>query len=1084
MLLEVLRKLWIWIYIRKIVHLWEAHQTLTHSQHGFRRGHGTDSALMVHLNCFEHARHSTVPLFLSSWDIRRAFDSVTKEAMDASWRRLGVPAATAHWIAHLDDQGPTAVRSPWALEAWRRAGYAGLPAGLSESHPGTFVRERGTPQGDVSSPHAWTSFFDIALRALDLTDPAIHFHMPTHHPTPVAVSDIGYADDLVSLSSSLAGLQYKADLMSAFALLFDLTISAPKLRAACLGPAPPNPSLTIHGPGWTPTTIPVRTQGSITILGLTLDLDPAQTTQPQSTRIQLIQSATLLGHQKVTDTSALVATISTMAKAAYTAQFIPWSPQDLQALDVPLNRAFRRLLHLPPSHPNALLYMRPVDGGLGLQRLSDQVNLRKWSIACRLQERGGLPGQAVQGLLARASLASGGTFLLPDQGNFIGPYAVTPVWGSRLGALGPDTSLRLSPTLGPTLHPLLRPLTLSLERLDEHKLLRTLRSLNISTWADLTTRARDGTRAWLDIASLLPTLNFPAFPPTPQPWPGDLDSSRPGQFWRLTHGPDEWAWGGIYQIVGAHPDSRELTIQRWLALPPTQHRPRPLIRTGFPIKVPHADFISRGTHRLLCTSTADKGNIIAEFPDLLCPTTTTPPSWTDVLRPYLSRDHSWSVFTDASWRAIHPPPAQTVFGIQGTHEGRGVLFLSADLPDWCSSVIAVRFDIPPTLHSLGGTAHVAELRAIHAGLHLLHTLKLQGSIYSDCLAAVKKITRRWTPGRAFQDTGATLVTASRALRSDSIKLHWIKGHPERSDVLPSSWSRQQWGIYIADALTKNREIGSLPHSPIPSIRILQIPLSDLQATITPAGTWQWADNVGAPPLGNLRSMLSHHRVLAYRVNRDKIRTQRGAPPIWSSSHQALGLTSGIHRGQPLRKRVQALRTFWDLRWHGENQEIATHFRDPQVSACPICHRFWSQAHTLCDCPSTTSARTEGSLDLTITINLLPPGPMLELGRKFQSLLIIPNQPDLMARRWAGQWDPAAIEALRPEIAHCTRKQIKAVLRQIGRLTSSTAAACWQDFTAMARDLSPLPTTTFVPRPLVEDQTSTLDWDPRLGEDHG
>ena len=38
-----------------------------------------------------------------------------------------------------------------------------------------------------------------------------------------------------------------------------------------------------------------------------------------------------------------------MANAAYTAQFISWSSQDLLALDVPLNRAFRRLLQLPPT---------------------------------------------------------------------------------------------------------------------------------------------------------------------------------------------------------------------------------------------------------------------------------------------------------------------------------------------------------------------------------------------------------------------------------------------------------------------------------------------------------------------------------------------------------------------------------------------------------------------------------------------------------------------------------------------------------------------------------------------------------------
>ena len=215
---------------------------------GFRKRRGTDSALVVHLNCWEHARLTNSPLYLSSRDIRRAFDSVAKETMDASWQRLGVPAATAHWIVHLDGHGPTAVRSPWALEAWHRAGYSGLGPGISPTRPGTFMRERGTHQRDVSSPHAWAAFFDIALRALDMTDPASHFRMPTSRTTSATVSDIGYADDPVSLSSSLAGLQHKAGIMSAFALLFDLTISAPKLRAACIGPAPPNPPLSFTDP--------------------------------------------------------------------------------------------------------------------------------------------------------------------------------------------------------------------------------------------------------------------------------------------------------------------------------------------------------------------------------------------------------------------------------------------------------------------------------------------------------------------------------------------------------------------------------------------------------------------------------------------------------------------------------------------------------------------------------------------------------------------------------------------------------------------------------------------------------------------
>ena len=150
----------------------------------------------------------------------------------------------------------------------------------------------------------------------------------------------------------------------------------PSFRAACLGSTPPNPSLTIHGPGWTTTIIPVRTTGTITFLGLTLDLDHLQTTQTQGTKAYLTQASTILSYQRVTDTAALVASISTMDKAAYTAQFIPWSSQDLLAVDVPLNRAFRSLLQLPPTHPNGLLYMRTSDGGLGLPSLSDQVKLK------------------------------------------------------------------------------------------------------------------------------------------------------------------------------------------------------------------------------------------------------------------------------------------------------------------------------------------------------------------------------------------------------------------------------------------------------------------------------------------------------------------------------------------------------------------------------------------------------------------------------------------------------------------------------------------------------------------------------------
>ena len=46
------------------------------------------------------------------------------------------------------------------------------------------------------------------------------------------------ADDLVSTAGTLAGLQRKADILSAFTVLFDMELSPAKLRLAYSAPPP------------------------------------------------------------------------------------------------------------------------------------------------------------------------------------------------------------------------------------------------------------------------------------------------------------------------------------------------------------------------------------------------------------------------------------------------------------------------------------------------------------------------------------------------------------------------------------------------------------------------------------------------------------------------------------------------------------------------------------------------------------------------------------------------------------------------------------------------------------------------------
>ena len=110
-LLEILRKLWVGIVIQRITRAWERHRVLTDAQNGFRPGRGTDTALLQFLNAREHADESGTQLYT----IRRAFDSVSRGAMELSWCRLWVPKPIAHWLATMDIGGPTTIRSPRAL---------------------------------------------------------------------------------------------------------------------------------------------------------------------------------------------------------------------------------------------------------------------------------------------------------------------------------------------------------------------------------------------------------------------------------------------------------------------------------------------------------------------------------------------------------------------------------------------------------------------------------------------------------------------------------------------------------------------------------------------------------------------------------------------------------------------------------------------------------------------------------------------------------------------------------------------------------------------------------------------------------
>ena len=121
--------------------MWEEEDILSTQQHGFRPGRGTESAILHVINLISAAHHNKESIFTTFWDITRAFDSVSKNVLKASWIRLGVPEDIAHWFVSMDMGGGVIPRSPEASEEIRQ----NIPRSLSIY--------RITRNGSPSSPH-------------------------------------------------------------------------------------------------------------------------------------------------------------------------------------------------------------------------------------------------------------------------------------------------------------------------------------------------------------------------------------------------------------------------------------------------------------------------------------------------------------------------------------------------------------------------------------------------------------------------------------------------------------------------------------------------------------------------------------------------------------------------------------------------------------------------------------------------------------------------------------------------------------------------------------------------------------------
>ena len=241
-----------------------AEKLLRESQCGFRKGRGCVDQVFSLRILAEKAREFNTPLFLAFVDLRKAYDSVNRDAL---WMILREKY-------HLPDK---LVRVIHALHDGTRGAVRAYGRVLEE-----FTITTGVRQGDVLAPTLFNIFFDAVVTTTLTRHPQHGLRMLYNLDDElvgsrrkmrgsVLIQDLEYADDMALVSDSMDTLEEVLSSLDSVCSGVGLSISSKKTKILAVLPSPHCPPP--HPVSLKPEEQPVAVVEEFEYLGSTITKD-------------------------------------------------------------------------------------------------------------------------------------------------------------------------------------------------------------------------------------------------------------------------------------------------------------------------------------------------------------------------------------------------------------------------------------------------------------------------------------------------------------------------------------------------------------------------------------------------------------------------------------------------------------------------------------------------------------------------------------------------------------------------------------------------------------------------------------------
>ena len=172
---------------------------------------------MMHSNSYNPSPKRT--LYLVQFDIRKAFDSVSKSSLLASLNAIGILKELIQLIDTMLTGRTVRVLTKYGL--------------TPEYNP-----TMGVEQGDTLSPTLWRIFYNALILAIEETKASIKLDADSHYNErtgcidPVMVSQVVMADDLTLLTDSREKLLKLINVVDEFMCLHNIRVNGSKTVVA------------------------------------------------------------------------------------------------------------------------------------------------------------------------------------------------------------------------------------------------------------------------------------------------------------------------------------------------------------------------------------------------------------------------------------------------------------------------------------------------------------------------------------------------------------------------------------------------------------------------------------------------------------------------------------------------------------------------------------------------------------------------------------------------------------------------------------------------------------------------------------